>query len=76
MASFIELGTGKTKYYNNILDFLEDTENGMQNIIADNVGSYIDHFKMSFTNSIETDIILEEFNDEVDIPNWAEDPIK
>lgn len=39
---FVETGTGKTMYFNNIIDFLEATEDGFQDIIAKNVGQHLD----------------------------------
>lgn len=39
---FVELGNGKTMYFDNIIDYLEATENGFQDLIARNIGQNID----------------------------------
>lgn len=65
MGVMIELGNGKTKYYSNVIDFLEDTEDGMQKIIAENKGSYVNPKTLELSTADE-----DEFEDELflDVP--------
>lgn len=38
----IETGTGKSRFFRDIIEYLDYTENGFQNIIADDLGSSFD----------------------------------
>jgi hypothetical protein len=42
MGMFAEIGNGKTMYFDNVIDFLEATENGFQSLVAKNMGQHID----------------------------------
>lgn len=42
MGMFVEIGNGKTMYFDNLIDYLDATENGFQNLIAKNIGHSID----------------------------------
>lgn len=61
MGVIIELGNGKVKYYNNVLDYLDDTEDGMQKIIADNIGGYINPKTMRLATDNGEDYDIDDF---------------
>lgn len=42
MGMFVEIGNGKTMHFDNIIDYLNATENGFQDLVAKNVGQNID----------------------------------
>ncbi len=40
---FVEIGNGKTMYFDNVIDFLKATEkNGFQELMAKNTGQHLD----------------------------------
>lgn len=55
MGLFIETGTGKTRYFGNIIDFLEATEDGFQKITAENIGRTIDPAKSGGIGAADED---------------------
>ena len=67
MGVFIETGTGKTRYFNNVLDYLDYTEDGWQKITADNIGKTIDPGKTS-------SVALESNDDDIEIEGLPEMP--
>lgn len=39
---FIEVGNGKTMYFDNVIDFINATEDGFQSLVAKNSGRHVD----------------------------------
>ncbi len=65
MGLYIETGTGRTRYFDNIIDFLDATEDGFQGIIADNIGQEIDGAAQGVPNSeIPNDVL--QHSEEID----------
>jgi len=70
MGMPIQMPDGRTRYYHNVLDFLDDTEDGFQKIIADNKGSFIDPAKIKNSDLLK----ISEQDIEIDgLPEIPED---
>lgn len=56
---FVEIGNGKTMYFDNMIDYLNATENGFQNLIAKNMGSSIDPMTTKLDNFDDDDLDID-----------------
>lgn len=72
----VETSTGKTRFFRDIIEYLDYTENGFQDMIADDIGSHLDPINSNISIYQDSYTTLDEIPELPEVPpmeDWTED---